>query len=228
MAAASGGLDSTRWAGWRLGFARVRISNFALAIPVGGPTVQSGLCTMTHDATLFAVAPHMHQLGVHFKAVAHSSLMGEVVLSDRPYNFDAQINSPLTPGVQMKAGDTVSIECTYQNTTGHEVTFGESSLSEICFAGLYRYPAGDGSSICLLWSTEQIETRMRSEDFVLCASAPAGTDRAVRAKARRVRAPVQVTRADLGCCMHLGQACAARLTRVRVYTNRRTPRARPA
>jgi hypothetical protein len=28
----------------------------------------------------------MHQLGVHLKAVAHSSSMGEVMLSDRPYD----------------------------------------------------------------------------------------------------------------------------------------------
>ena len=37
------------------------------------------------------------------------------------------------------------VDCTHRNTTDKTVTFGESTLSEMCFAGLYRYPA-DGSS----------------------------------------------------------------------------------
>ena len=46
--------------------------------------------TMSTDATLFAVAPHMHQLGIYEKVVAESSLDGEVVMFDGPYDFDDQ------------------------------------------------------------------------------------------------------------------------------------------
>ena len=50
----------------------------------------------------------------------------------------------------MTKGDTVHVECTYQNTTDSPVMFGESTLSEMCFTGLYRYPAGsDPSFICV-------------------------------------------------------------------------------
>jgi hypothetical protein len=48
----------------------------------------------------------------------------------------------------MAAGDRVRVECTHQNTTGSTVRFGDSSLQEMCFAGLYRYPAAGGYFIC--------------------------------------------------------------------------------
>jgi len=115
-------------------------------IPAGGQSVTTGQCTMDHDITLFAVSPHMHQLGVHLKAIADSSLDGEQVIFDGPYDFDSQLAHPIEP-VQMKAGDVVRIECTYDNTTDHAVGFGDSSLDEMCFAGLYRYPAG-GPFLC--------------------------------------------------------------------------------
>lgn len=119
-----------------------------LDIPVGGPHVQSGECTISHDVTLFAVGPHMHQIGTHLKAVAHSSVVGEVLLHDGPYDFENQEVHYLDEQVPLKKGDKVRVECTYDNTTGQPVKFGNSSLSEMCFAGLYRYPAGQQSYIC--------------------------------------------------------------------------------
>jgi hypothetical protein len=120
-----------------------------LNITSGGPVTQMGTCTMDHDVSIFAVVPHMHQLGIHLKAVAHSSVMGDVMLSDRPYNFESQLIYPMTPEIQMKKGDTISVECTYMNGTGNTVKFGESSLEEMCFLGTYRYPAGTGSFMCV-------------------------------------------------------------------------------
>jgi hypothetical protein len=49
----------------------------------------------------------------------------------------------------MKMGDKITVECTYLNDTGKTVTFGESTLEEMCFAGTYRYPAGRGSFMCV-------------------------------------------------------------------------------
>jgi hypothetical protein len=37
----------------------------------------------------------------------------------------------------------------YQNPTDQVVSFGESTLEEMCFAGIYRYPMGPGSVICV-------------------------------------------------------------------------------
>jgi len=118
-----------------------------LDIPPGETTTHKGSCTMATDTTIFAVAPHMHQLGVYEKVVAESSRQGSVTIHDEPYSFDEQSYALIEP-VDMAAGDKVRIECTHQNTTTDQVTFGESSLAEMCFAGLYRYPATGDFFVC--------------------------------------------------------------------------------
>jgi hypothetical protein len=115
-------------------------------LPAGETTKVSGKCTMTLDTTLFAVQPHMHQLGIHMKGVAHSSMAGTVVLHDGDYDFDKQVVYPIDE-VPMKKGDTVDIECTFDNTTDKNVSLGESSNAEMCFLVLHRYPAPDAPSV---------------------------------------------------------------------------------
>jgi hypothetical protein len=118
-----------------------------LNIPAGETTKHVGFCTMSHDSTLIAVAPHMHQLGIYEKVVAETSRAGEVTLFDGPYDFNEQSYQAIRPLVVAK-GDRVRVECTHRNTTTKRVTFGESTLAEMCFAGLYRYPAGGQFLIC--------------------------------------------------------------------------------
>jgi hypothetical protein len=127
----------------------IEAGTVSLNIPPGGPHKQTGTCTMSHDVFLIAAGPHMHQMGVYEKAVAHSSEMGDVVLFDEPYSFDEQSLRLLPKQVPMKKGDTISVECTYENPTAEVVKFGESTLEEMCFAGIYRYPMGSGSVICV-------------------------------------------------------------------------------
>jgi hypothetical protein len=119
-----------------------------LDIPAGATKTSIGYCTMSSDVTLFAVAPHMHKLGIHEKVVAESASAGEVVLYDAPYDFNEQSYKLIEP-LPLRKGDRVRVECTHRNTTGHDVTFGESTLSEMCFAGIYRYPADGSLFICV-------------------------------------------------------------------------------
>lgn len=120
-----------------------------LDLPAGETTTQRGTCTMTGETNLFAVVPHMHSLGVHLKVTAHSSVMGDVVLTDRPYDFDSQLTYMLDQRVPMKAGDKVDVDCTYTNPSDHTVQFGNGSKDEMCYAGLYRYPALGGIYVCI-------------------------------------------------------------------------------
>jgi hypothetical protein len=101
--------------------------------------VQKGNCTMTHDVTLIAVGAHAHMHANHVKATAHSSIAGDVVIHDRDYSFDAQLIYPID-AVQMKQGDKLEVECTYDNNGDKPLAFGDSSLAEMCFAALFRYP----------------------------------------------------------------------------------------
>lgn len=118
-----------------------------LNIPAGQTTESTGYCTMPSDSTIVAVAPHMHQLGIYEKVVAQTSGQGDVTIHDAPYSFDDQSFHLIDP-LPMAKGDKLRVECTHKNTTTHDVTFGESTLSEMCFAGIYRYPAVGGFFIC--------------------------------------------------------------------------------
>jgi hypothetical protein len=120
----------------------------SLNIPAGQTTLHIGYCTMSSDVTLFAVAPHMHKLGIHEKVVAERASAGEVVLLDAPYDFNQQSYQLIT-ALNLAKGDRVRVECTHRNTTDKTVTFGQSSLSEMCFAGIYRYPANSSTFICV-------------------------------------------------------------------------------
>jgi hypothetical protein len=126
----------------------VLAGTIAIDIPPQETKSTTGWCTMSSDVTLFAVAPHMHQLGVYEKVVAESATKGEVTLFDGPYNFDDQSYHLIEP-LDLKKGERVRVECTHTNTTSKRVTFGESSLQEMCFAGLYRYPADGSPFICV-------------------------------------------------------------------------------
>ena len=102
-------------------------------------TTTTGSYTVPDDSTLFAVLPHMHQLGIHSKVVAHSSVDGDRVLHDEPYSFDSQLYYPIE-SIRMAKGDEIDYECTWRNTTSRTIHFGQSSLDEMCAMGLYRYP----------------------------------------------------------------------------------------
>jgi hypothetical protein len=118
----------------------------AISVPPGETKTTIGHCTMTSDVTIFAVAPHMHKLGIHEKVVAEAT--SETVLLDADYSFDEQSYRLIDPIVLQK-GDKIRVECTHRNTTDKLVTFGESTLTEMCFAGLYRYPADGTFFVCV-------------------------------------------------------------------------------
>lgn len=116
-----------------------------LEIPPG-PSTQHGTCTIGRDMTIFAVGPHMHQTGVAMQVVAHTRLYGDRTLFDGPFFFDDQHGYALDL-LQLSAGDTVDITCTYENPSPRTLHWGGSSNDEMCSASLIRFPAG-GSSFC--------------------------------------------------------------------------------
>jgi hypothetical protein len=130
---------------------RGRATDFAEAVLMGpmdldippGKHQVTARCTLREDAFLFAVTPHMHRLGAHMKVTALSSFSGVVTIYDNPYDFDQQQAQPLDQMVPMRAGDQVEVTCDYNNTSGNTVHWGESTNDEMCFAGVFRFPATD-------------------------------------------------------------------------------------
>ncbi|NUP05446.1 MAG: hypothetical protein HOW73_05225 [Polyangiaceae bacterium] len=118
----------------------------SLNIPPNQESTETGSCTVSSPQTLFAIFPHMHQLGSHFKSTA--TVGGEtIVIHDDDYSFDHQAFLPIEP-IQLNPGDTINTECTWNNTTSETVNWGESSTTEMCFSIVYRYPAQNDAGFC--------------------------------------------------------------------------------
>ena len=100
-----------------------------------------GGCTVGSPYTLFAVWPHMHKLAVHQKVELIRGQNPPVSLHDKEYTFLEQNYYLKSPEVQVQQGDKIQVTCDFVNNTGSVVTVGDSSDKEMCFAGLYRYPA---------------------------------------------------------------------------------------
>jgi len=116
-----------------------------ISIPSDGqPHSVTGGCAANQSYTLMAVWPHMHQIGTHMK-VQHTTSNGVEVLHDRDYAFAEQRYYLQSPTVPVAQGDRIDVTCTYVNNTGHTVSFGDGSNDEMCFGGLYRYPAQGGT-----------------------------------------------------------------------------------
>lgn len=127
----------------------VLAGTISIAIPPQSQGSASGHCTMPSPVTVFGIGPHMHQLGTHMKVTAIRDGEDEVV-HDAPYTFDDQRHYEVSPMVELDAGDQVRVDCTYDNPTGNTVLFGDSSTSEMCFAGLFLYPAtADFGLVCV-------------------------------------------------------------------------------
>src|SRR5262249_13992865 len=126
------------------------VQNEAEALLAGplGFTVLTGIqpltfqCTMSRNVTLFAVAPHMHRLGIHMKVDGP----GGTIL-DQDYSFEEQRLYPVGP-LALPAGSVLRTTCTWNNNTGGPIYFGDSTDAEMCFAILYRYPAALTGPIC--------------------------------------------------------------------------------
>lgn len=117
-----------------------------LDIPPNQQTTQAGTCTVAAPQTYFAIFPHMHQLGTHFKATVTVDGV-DTVIHDDAYSFDHQAFLPIEP-VTLNPGDSITTECTWNNTTPNSVGWGESSTTEMCFSIVYRYPKQTDAGFC--------------------------------------------------------------------------------
>ena len=106
------------------------------------PQSVSGGCTVQQSQgyTLFAVWPHMHQIATHQKVELTRS-GSTTTIHDMPFHFSEQNYYKKEPMIEVLPGDQLRVTCTYLNTTGSLVTIGDGSNQEMCFSGLYRYPA---------------------------------------------------------------------------------------
>lgn len=104
-----------------------------------GVQTRTGTCRMTGATNIVAIFPHMHQLGTHLKM---DTVIGGTTTTayDQDYSFTDQRFHIFPTPIAMGSNDALNVTCTYNNTTGGSVNFGDSSNEEMCFAIAWRYP----------------------------------------------------------------------------------------
>lgn len=129
----------------------ILVGPLQMSIATGSGQTEGGKCNMRGPTNFFAVFPHMHQLGTHIRIWADVGGVEQVV-HDEDYLFEAQAFTSFQP-IAMNNGDSINVECTYNNNTGSQVNFGDSSTEEMCFAISYRYPptSPDGIPGAVCW-----------------------------------------------------------------------------
>ncbi len=118
----------------------------ALELPPNAESTVRSTCIVGAPYTLFALMPHMHQLGSHLRTVVRRD-GEEIVLHDEAFSFEQQTVRLLDP-IALSAGDQIVTECTFDNSTPLSVSWGESSNDEMCFSVLYRYPVTEDGGLC--------------------------------------------------------------------------------
>jgi hypothetical protein len=117
------------------------LGSMAIHLPANTNSIKisSPTCTLQKQYNVFAVQPHMHQLGtsINFQRGAGGGAMQNAYTRD-PWVFGAQPIDQIQ--MTLNAGDLVNASCLYNNTTPNDVTYGESTKDEMCFFVLFYTP----------------------------------------------------------------------------------------
>jgi hypothetical protein len=104
----------------------------------------------------FAITGHTHQYGTDMQVAIAAANGGATTSVYAPENFkwdepETQVHSP---EFELPAGNQAGFQfkCSYHNTSGQRVGFGESANDEMCFFWAYYYPS-KGAHVCV--HTEQ-------------------------------------------------------------------------
>lgn len=96
-------------------------------------------CSLPLDLNVFAAQPHMHKLGTKLTfELGDGNSSSSVVYQRDPWQFGGQpIDNWVT---NLKKGQFGKVTCTYDNTTDHDVSYGESTTNEMCYLVLFYTP----------------------------------------------------------------------------------------
>jgi Copper type II ascorbate-dependent monooxygenase, C-terminal domain len=93
----------------------------------------------TDPINIIVFWPHMHQLGTSMSAVINHTDGTKDTVFDEHFDFASQdhynVDQKLWPG------ESITINCNFNNTTDRGVPFGESSDTEMCYMFTYAWPA---------------------------------------------------------------------------------------
>lgn len=102
------------------------------------------------QSKIFAITGHEHALGTGVNIRVAPSKTGPMteVYAPQPFSWSEPETRTFDEPFGVPAGGGFDFECTWNNTTGMDVDFGESAKQEMCFFWAYYYPS-QGSKVCV-------------------------------------------------------------------------------
>ena len=112
----------------------------SLDIPAGMSRTHSSTCVNDSSGPIhvFGLWPHMRFLGTRMQATVQRSGGTQEVILDQPYDFNAP--RYYESAAALNPGDTLTTSCTFVNTTGGHVSFGQALTRERCYLFAFSYP----------------------------------------------------------------------------------------
>jgi hypothetical protein len=87
-----------------------------------------------NEGRMYSVWAHQHQLGKSFQMdLVHADGTKQCLLHIAKWDFSWQSIYKLKDFIVAKAGDKVTVTCTWDNPRATEVTYGENTSNEMCF-----------------------------------------------------------------------------------------------
>ena len=115
--------------------------SMTINLPAGATTCGgvAGNCTLA-SINVFAAQPHMHHLGTKMQ-FEHGTERFDVQVVYQRDPWVSSAGSPSTTGsMNLQQGEFGRRHCTYDNTTDHDVSYGESTTNEMCYFVLFYTP----------------------------------------------------------------------------------------
>jgi hypothetical protein len=118
--------------------ASIFLNQVALSVPPGMST-QSKTYALAQDINMMGSASHMHKQGIHFLATTNT---GQTLYDGTEWQEPPP--KSFNPPLHLASGTQITWACTYDNTTGKTLTFGESAAAnEMCiFPGEFYNSTG--------------------------------------------------------------------------------------
>ena len=89
---------------------------------------------------IFQLWPHMHTYGRHMQSLVNRADGRTEEVFSKPFDFNYQIT--YDANIDLFPGDTITSNCTFNNTSNNNVAFGPSTTQEMCYQFAFSYPAG--------------------------------------------------------------------------------------
>ena len=112
------------------------IDSEAMRLPAGQSGVTHGFSyTLPADFRIWTANLHMHTYGVRARLSVERGDGGEDCLLEIPaWDFNWQRTHVLAAPYEFSAGDTLSLECEWDNTTDQDIFWGDRTGDEMCLA----------------------------------------------------------------------------------------------